>query len=416
MHIINAAVFLFPLANLAASTASLYDYVIVGGGSAGLALAARLSEDPSKSIAVLEAGGSGNDNSNITDLRLNRENYGSSVDWQFVTVPQAHAGGRTQAQVQGKVLGGSSAINSGMYTRGNKIEYDALEALGAKGWNWNSTFAFSKQNNIRKSEHFFPPTDVDEEALPDLTYDPTFHGSSGPISLSLQALNISRFFSNIVVPTLRSLGFEMNVDSNGGNHKGPSWNYLRATYPRLFGLSERRRRGSLKQQNASNVILSAGTLNTPKILELSGVGDPDILRRSIRSAILDFEPFSAFFNASDRERSRHLLATKPQGISTKQFRLLRNIIEETDVPQMEFAWNVATGEDEAPTLNFDRLVLLKPLSRGVVFALAKAVEYTRTLVSTAPLKDFVIGPILPSQDVQTEEDFVDFVINNSESE
>ncbi|KAG6901753.1 hypothetical protein C0995_008318 [Termitomyces sp. Mi166 len=255
-----------------------YDYAIVGGGTAGLALATRLSEDPSLSIIVLEAGG----NPNITDLRLSQNNLGSSVDWQFVTVPQVDAGGRTQDQAQGKVLGGGSAINAGMYTR---------------------------------------------QAL-DTTFNPTFHGFSGPIAISTQALNISRFFPQIVVPTLRSLGFNLNFDSNGGNHKGPSWNYL-TTFPdtstRSYAVSGYYRPianrsnlrvltesqvsriiwsvkktdtgllnatsveylaldssdGSLKKMllNASNVILSAGALNTPKLLELSGLGDADILGR-----------------------------------------------------------------------------------------------------------------------------------------
>ncbi|KAG6901754.1 hypothetical protein C0995_008319 [Termitomyces sp. Mi166 len=162
-------------------------------------------------------------------------------------------------------------------------------------------------------------------------------------------------------------------------------------------------------------------------------GSIDVLS-SIRSAILDFQPFSAFFNSSDLSRSRQILSVKPPQISTRQFNIMEIMIEKTDVPQVEFAWvgrqlwnyiaanitshaqNVATDQDNGTSLAFDRLVLLKPLSRGFVFALAKAVQYTRTLVDTEPLKGLVEGPLIPDQTVQTEEDFVNFINKQSGSE
>ncbi|KAF8058633.1 hypothetical protein FPV67DRAFT_1455169 [Lyophyllum atratum] len=403
-------------ASLAATT---FDYVIVGGGATGLALAVRLSEDPSKSVAVLEAGGTGFgklQSPNITDLRLSRNNLGTVEDWQFVTVPQATAGGRVQAQVQGRVLGGGSAINSGMYLRGNKIEYDALEILGAKGWNWETMFAAVKKAGLFQSEHFFPPTPPNVRAL-NLTFNPKFHGNSGPVALSLQALNISRLFPDVVVPTLRALGFEMNFDSNGGRHNGPSWNYLdlsddylpaanrtnlhvmtNSHVSKIIWSKNKTKDGLLKATgveyiplddprgprlmtlNANNVILSASAMNTPKILELSGESE------------------------------------------------------------QIFAINVAPGEKGTANLVFDRIVLLRPLSRGFVhinstdplipplidpkylsaphdkFVLAKAVEYTRTLVNTEPLKSLIEGPILPDSTVQTEDDFLEFINTQSQSE
>ncbi|GLB37971.1 putative GMC oxidoreductase [Lyophyllum shimeji] len=268
-----------------ALAAASFDYVIVGGGATGLALAVRLSEDSSKSVVVLEAGGTGFGNVNITNLRLSRSNFGTPEDWQFVAVPQTHGGNRVQAQAQGRVLGGGSAINSGMYTRGNEIEYDALETLGAKGWNWKSMFAA-----VKKSERFFPPSTPDVQVL-NVTFDPAFHGIAGPVALSLQALNISRLFPAVVVPTLRALGFEMNFDSNGGRHNGPSWNYLTVlpdTSTRSHAVSgyylpvasplDNPGGSKVATLNGANIILSASTLNTPKILELSGVGDPNVLR------------------------------------------------------------------------------------------------------------------------------------------
>ncbi|KAG6835219.1 hypothetical protein H0H93_003835 [Arthromyces matolae] len=437
LHRVWFIVIIFCMRIFALSTSDNFDYVIVGGGATGLSLAVRLSEDPSKTVIVLEAGAT----PNITDLRLNRGNFGTPNDWQFVTVPQVDAGNRSQAQVQGRVLGGGSAINSGMYLRGNKMEYDALETLGATGWNWDSMFAA-----VKKSEHFFPPTESDVHAL-NLTYNPAFHGVDGPIAISIQAQNVSRFFGTYAIPTLQALGHDINFDPNGGRHNGASWDYLTAlrdTSTRSYAVSgyylpianrsnlivqtgshvskvlwaPRRANESdslltatgveylvLNDQgistdtrtvSAKNVILSGGTLNTPKILEHSGVGDPSVLEslgidvkidlpgvgsnlcnqplttasfllkngtvdgkdslfltlcqsevavlitseagNAIRSAIIDVEPFSTYLTPADLERSQNMLSTLPHGLSSTQFKVMKNFILNTDIPQIEFAW------------------------------------------------------------------------------
>ncbi|KAG6889534.1 hypothetical protein C0992_004793 [Termitomyces sp. T32_za158] len=346
---------------------------VVGGGAAGLALAARLSEDPSMSVVVLGAG-----------------------------------------------------------VNGTKIEYDALEALGATGWNWDTMFAASKK----------------------VIHLPVANRSNLRVLTESQVSRIIWSAEKTNKGLLNATGVEFLAldDSIDGS-------------PRKMFLK------------ASNIILSAGALNTPKLLELSGVGDADILRRVgidveidlpgiqlmtsskleplstasyalkngsvdvlnlIRSAILVFQPFSALFNASDLARSREILSVKPPNISIKQFDIMKTMIEETDVPQVEFAWNIAADQNNVTSLVFDRLILLKPLSRGFVhvnstnpldppvinpryathdkFALAKAVQYTRTLVNTEPLKALVEGPLIPDQNVQTDEDFVNFVDEQSVSE
>ncbi|KAJ6485382.1 hypothetical protein C8R47DRAFT_537787 [Mycena vitilis] len=510
---------ILPFAVAIQAGATTYDYVIVGGGATGLSLAVRLSEDPTKTVVVLEAGNSGIGNPNITNLRLNAGNFGTANDWQFVTVPQVNVGKRTQAQVQGKVLGGGSAINSGMYLRGNKEEYDALEALGAKGWNWESMFAA-----VKKSEHFHPPTQVEIDAF-NMTYNPAFHGFAGPISLAIQAVNVSHFFPEYAVPTLKKLGHEINLDPNGGFHNGPSWDFLTAlpesstrSYAvsgyylpvmnrtnlhvltqsqgsRILWSTERTHGGLIaatgveyisfnessgitetRTINARNVVLSGSALNTPKVLELSGVGDPAVLTslgidvlvdlpgvganlcnqpittasyllkngtvdagNAIRSAIIDIQPFSGYLSGADMKRSEELLETKPELLSEAQFKVMKEQIK-AGVPQMEFAWNIAADANNVSTLTFDRLILVKPLSRGTVhinstdplvapvidpkylsaphdkFAFAKGVQFTRTIVDTEPLKRIVAGPVVPDATVQTDDDFVNYVITKSVSE
>ncbi|KAJ7696946.1 hypothetical protein B0H17DRAFT_1052505 [Mycena rosella] len=501
-----------------AAAAITYDYVVVGGGATGLSLAVRLSEDPTKSVVVLEAGASGIGNPNITNLRLNAGNFGTANDWQFVTVPQAYVGNRSQAQVQGRVLGGGSAINSGMYLRANKEEYDALETLGATGWNWDSMFAA-----VKKSEHFHPPSQTEIDTL-GLTYNPTFHGLAGPISLAIQAVNVSHFFPEFAVPTLKNLGHPMNIDPNGGFHNGPSWDFLTAlpdSSTRSYAVSgyylpvanrtnlhvmtesqgskilwsSAKTEGGLatatgveyisfdtsgapetRTINAQNIIISGSALNTPKVLELSGVGDPQVLTNlgidvvvdlpgvganlcnqpittasyllkngtvdagnAIRSAIIDAQPFTGYLSGNDLQRSEELLATKPELLSDAQFLVMKDLIHD-GVPQMEFAWNIAADANNVSTLTFDRLILLKPFSRGTVhinstnplddpvidpkylsaphdkFAFVKAVQFTRTIVDTEPLKSIVVGPVVPDATVQTEADFLNYVNTFSTSE
>ncbi|RDB20671.1 Alcohol dehydrogenase [acceptor] [Hypsizygus marmoreus] len=507
--ILLLSIILSPL--VSAINPTIYDYVIAGGGAVGLSLAVRLSEDPSKTVVVLEAGETGFG-------KLNRGNFGTANDWRFVTVPQKDAGGRVQDQVQGRVLGGGSAINSGIYIRGNKAEYDALETLGAKGWNWKSMFAA-----VKKSEHFFPPSAAEIKAL-GLTFNPAYHGHSGPVALSMQALNVSNFYRDFAIPTLHNLGHEMNLDPNGGTHNGGSWEFLTAlpdTNTRSYAVSGyylpvanrtnlhvlpnshvsriiwsptstkddleasgveylalNTTAGSPARQfiNAHNIILSGSALNTPKILELSGVGDPTILKRvgvalvinlpgvgsnlcnqpvtiasyllkngtvdagnTIRAAILDMQPLSGFLSPSDLKRSREMLSVKPQGLSTPQFEVMKNLMA-AGVPQMEFTWNIAADGNNITTLTFDRLILLKPLSRGSVhinstnpldppvidpkylsaphdkFIFSKAIECTRRIAATEPLKSIIEGPIVPDSTVQTEDDFIHYVNSQSQSE
>jgi hypothetical protein len=121
-----------------------YDYLVVGGGTAGLCVAARLSENPEVKVGVLEAGKNLMDDPNVYTPSLyptliGREKY----DWCFQSEPQAAAGGKTYSMPRGKLLGGSSGINYLMYVRGSAADYDGWESLGNKGWGWYGSFPCS---------------------------------------------------------------------------------------------------------------------------------------------------------------------------------------------------------------------------------------------------------------------------------
>ena len=111
-------------------------YIVVGGGTAGLAVAARLSEDPEVNVGVIEAGPSaldGEDGGAITVPGRYGETIGSKYDWQFETTCQLGLSGRTLKWPRGRVLGGTSALNFMVWTRGNREDYDAWEELGKIG-------------------------------------------------------------------------------------------------------------------------------------------------------------------------------------------------------------------------------------------------------------------------------------------
>ncbi len=117
-----------------------FDFLIVGGGTAGLVVATRLSEDPRLKIGVLEAGhpAIGDNAVDIVDIPgLYGSGIGTSMDWQFETIPQAGLGGRVLPWARGKVLGGTSALNFMTWNRASREDYDAWRDLGNDGWGWD---------------------------------------------------------------------------------------------------------------------------------------------------------------------------------------------------------------------------------------------------------------------------------------
>ena len=142
-----------------------YDYIVAGGGTAGCTLAARLSEDPSVSVLLLEAGG--RDWHPLYEVPAGFAKMTKGIgSWGYSTVPQKHMNGRVFWYTQGKVLGGGSSVNAQIYTRGHPSDFDGWADLGCKGWGYEDILPY-----FRRSE------DND-------TYDNDLHGRGGPIGVS----------------------------------------------------------------------------------------------------------------------------------------------------------------------------------------------------------------------------------------
>jgi choline dehydrogenase len=309
----------------ATSIASSYDFVIAGGGVAGMVIANRLSEDANTSVLVLEAGGTGDDVSASIDIPA--DTYyatllGSDFNWGYHTIPQPKAGNIPLSWPRGKGLGGSSAINGLYLVRPSQLEVDLWSSLiasqdntSALAWNWDNMFAAMKQ-----TETFTPPSSQIQKTG-DIQYNQDSHGTSGPLHYSYPGYMVPAVGD--WSPTLEAVGIPATSDASGGQTYGnfvatsainPSnWtrSYARAAYldslpnrPNLAVLpmntvtriifSGNSSDGSLiasqveyaSSQGAAKktvnvnkeVILTGGAIGSPQILMLSGVGPPDVLQ------------------------------------------------------------------------------------------------------------------------------------------
>jgi len=272
----------------------VYDYVIVGAGSAGCTLANRLTEDPDVSVLLIEAGGSDRSPLITVPLGWGRILFDRLFDWGYFTEAESHLGGRKVECARGKVLGGSSSINAMPYVRGHRADYDRWARAGLSGWSYAHVLPY-----FRKSENW-------EEGAN------TWRGAEGPLTTIK-----TRYADTLLDAWLeagRAAGYAVNEDYNGAENDGlcrmqwtirngrrcsASTAYLRPAMARtnltvatkalaLRVVIEQGRACGVEFQRggtidtaraAREVIVSGGVINSPQLLMLSGIGDPDHLRQ-----------------------------------------------------------------------------------------------------------------------------------------
>lgn len=256
-------------------------------------------ELPDQCILVIEAGPVGRNESKIYIPGLRGSTFGSVYDWSLATIPQPAANNRSITHNRGKVLGGSSALNLLIWNRAGSREYDVWEELGSKGWNWESMLPA-----MLKAEDFQRRDGIAQYADEGVAY-------GGPVETALIENPPPHVQAGI--PTLESLGLEQNLESLDGDSLGtmyqPATNRL-SNHTRSYSVDYLPRAGSnlLIMPNSSvsrlelskndtsvtgvvlacgtkirarkEVILSAGSLLSPKILELSGIGHNDVLTKA----------------------------------------------------------------------------------------------------------------------------------------
>jgi choline dehydrogenase len=272
-----------------------YDYIIVGAGSAGCVLASRLTENGRHKVLLLEAGPSDRRFWVQVPIGYGKTYYNRDLNWMYQSEPIPGLDNRTNYVPRGKVLGGSSSINAMVYSRGQAGDFEDWEAMGNKGWGWAEVL-----RTYRKME------DHDLGAGP-------FHGAGGPLHVS-DITKAVHPLSHIYVKAGQEAGLRHSTDLNGETIEGVGlyqittkngfrWSSARAyLWPaqkrsNLRVMTEalatrilfegKRAVGIVYRQNGRDatayanreVVLSGGSINSPQLLQLSGVGPVDLLKR-----------------------------------------------------------------------------------------------------------------------------------------
>jgi len=454
----------------------VFDHIVIGAGSAGCVLANRLSADPKRRVLLLEAGGPDRNIWIHIPAGYYRNIYNPKLGWGYETEPEPHLDGRRISWPRGKVLGGTSAINGLVYIRGQKEDFEQWRQLGNRGWGYDDVLPY-----FLKSER--------QERGPD-----AYHGADGPLGVA--DLRLQHPLCEAFIAAARNAGFPANPDFNGDSQEGvgyyqlTEWNGRRSSTAvcyldpvkgrpnleirtraqvakilvedgRAVGVAYTRGNAREEVRCSREIVLSGGAINSPQVLQLSGIGPGALLQEhgipvvrdlpgvggnladhmQVRAVYRCTKPIS--FNDDLRAWPRkaamvfEYLTTRggPMTVGAGQVGLFARSGPEVATPDIQFHFMTVSVEKPGEKLHdfsgfTSSICQLRPESRGTVQirsadpfdkpairanyfstetdrrTIVAGMRLARKISETAPLSDLIEAEFIPGPDVQTDEEMV----------
>ncbi|MBI3699827.1 MAG: choline dehydrogenase [Afipia sp.] len=459
-----------------------FDYVIVGAGSSGCVLANRLSADGRHNVLLLEAGPRDNYLWIHIPIGYGKTMFHKAYNWGFHTEPEAGMHGREIYWPRGRGLGGSSSINGLIFVRGQREDYDHWAQLGNAGWDWNSVLPY-----FIKSEH-------------NTRGSSATHGGNGPLWSS--DIREKHELMEAIIRGAEELGVPHNDDFNSGDQEGVGYYQLftkngwrnssavaylnpaksrpnlkietgaQATGlimdgRRAVGVRYRQHGKDVEVRVAREVILSAGALQSPQLLQLSGIGPADLLKRNginvvhelpgVGQNLQDHLQFRLMFRVAKPITTNDDLRTLagqarvglkwlmtgngPLGIGINQGGLFTRILPGSKSPDIQFHFATLSADQaggkphEWSGCTFS-VCQLRPESRGTVeiksrdpmqppamrpnylsaetdrYCAVESIKYARKLASTSALKPYLTGEYKPGANVRADAEILEYAREN----
>ena len=438
-----------------------YDFILVGAGSAGSVLARRLSERADVRVLVLEAGGT-KAPPNVADPSLWYTLFGSAIDWGYSSVPQPGLNGRTTYEPRGKLLGGSSNLYIMMHIRGHPSDYDHWAYQGCPGWRYQDVLPYFK-----KLEH-------QEDATS------PWAGKSGLLYVANAGLHEPNPTSAVFIEACQELGYPRTDDFNGPQMEGAGWHHLNIKQGKRQSTALAYLHAALKRPNVTlkanaqatrllfdgrrcvgveyrqndemqtayadlEVIVSAGAIESPKLLLLSGIGAPAQLKQFGLPVVAELPGVGENFH-------NHVLTgvineaaqpVPPPHQNLSESALFCSSRPGWPAPDLQIAFvhvpfNIIIGQGHPNSISILPGVV-RPLSRGWIRLassnpldkplvnpnylsekadlerLVQGVKIARKIFGTRAFSRWVKQELMPGPDIQTEAQLRAFVRANADS-